>query len=53
MVKVDESNVSVWCCPIMESVAKAREPGGKGDQTSIRWENTNSLNNVKICGRWA
>jgi len=35
MVKVDESNVSVCCCPTMESVANASEPGGKGDQTSL------------------
>jgi len=35
MVKVDESNASVCCCPIMESVANANEPGGKGDQTSV------------------
>jgi len=35
MVKVDESDASVCCCPIMESVANASEPGGKGDQTSM------------------
>jgi len=35
MVKVVESNVSICCCPIMESVANISEPGAKGDQTSI------------------
>ena len=35
MVKVDESNVSVYCCPIMESVANASEPGGKEDEISM------------------
>jgi len=34
MVNVDESNVSVCCCPTMESVANASEPRGKEDQTS-------------------
>jgi len=58
-VKVDESNVSVCCCPIMESVANTSEPGGKGDQTSMResrdrvgpMRKTNSVNDVKMCSR--
>ena len=34
-MKVDESNTSVCCSPIMEYVADASEPGGKGDQASM------------------
>jgi len=60
MVKVDESNVSVCWCPITESVANVSESGGKRDQTSMGesrhrvgpMRNTNSLNDVKMYGRW-
>jgi len=35
MAEVDESNASIYRCPITESVANASELGAKGDQTSI------------------